>query len=248
MRAAAVGFLALLLVGGCASAKQQQQATARLELGAAYLSEGNPEAAISELRTAVKLDRYNWAAWEKLGLAYMARGALDESERAFRKAVRLQPKNAQVLNNYGLLLMRLGRLDEAIVLFQRAEQDLTYRKTALVLSNLGYALFLTGQHDQAIAKLDDAVRRSPELCPAWFHRGLAHKAKGNLDRALADFETVIEKCGAEVPGAYFHGAQVLEAKGDLGTARDWLRLVVQMAPNTDVASAASEMLHRVGAP
>lgn len=251
MRRAHLALAALLLVGaqaGCVSAKRQQQANGRLELGAAYLNEGKPEAAIEELRTAVKADPGNWAAWEKLGLAYMARGALDESERAFKRAVRLQPKNAQVLNNYGLLLMRMERLDDAIEQFERAEEDLTYRKTALVLSNLGYALYLKGDYDRAIAKLDDAIRRSPELCPAWFHRGLAWQGKGKPDRALADLQTVIDKCGDEAPGAWYHGALVLESMGETDRARIWLLEVQRIAPNTDVASAAGDALARVKGP
>lgn len=233
--------LLLLLALACLSPKRQGRADARYQLGSAYLEEGNPEGAIVELREATQLDRRNWGAWEKLALAYMARGALDESQEAFERALKLQPENAQVLNNYGLLLMRQGRLGPAIDAFEKATRDLTYRKPALVLNNLGYAYFLDGQHDLALLKLDEAVERSPTLCQARFHRGLVWQAKGNLDRSLTDLDAVIQACGEEAPGAYYHAAEVLLAQGNRDAAEVYLQNVLRLASDdprlTDAARA-----------
>lgn len=243
----ALGLIAgLALSPACVSAKRQMRASARVELGAAYLNENSPEAAIGALREAVKLDRFNWLAWEKLGLAYMAKGALPESEEAFQRALKLQPVNAEVLNNYGLMLLQAGRRAEAIASFEAATKDLAYRRPALTLTNLGYALFLDGQNDLAIKRLDEALKHSPNLCQARFNRGLAWQAKDEPVRALTDFEGVIQRCGELVPGAYFHAARLLVVQGDREAARAYLRTVERLAPDTDLSRASQDLMVHEG--
>lgn len=238
--------LGLLVQPGCVSAKRQARASARVELGAAYLNENSPEAAIGALREAVKLDPYNWAAWEKLGLAYMAKGALEESDDAFQRALRLEPLNAQVLNNYGLMLLAAGRRTDAIASFEEATKDLAYRRPALTLTNLGYALYLDGQNDLAIKRLDEALKHSPNLCQARFNRGLAWQAKAENVRALTDFEGVIQRCGESVPGAYFQAARLLVVQGDREAARAYLRTVERLAPDSELARASQDLMVHEG--
>ena len=72
--------------------------------------------------------------------------------------------------------MGQSRLDESITAFETAITDLTYRRPAVPLSNMGMALYLSGDHQRAVKTLDRAIDRAPNLCQAFFHRGLANKA------------------------------------------------------------------------
>ncbi len=237
-----MGPLLFALALACITPKKQGQAQAHYELGSAYLEERNPEGAITELRIAVKLDRRNYGAWEKLALAYMSRGASDEALRAFEHALRYQPDSAQILNNYGLLLMSRDEPEAAIAAFEHALGDLTYRKPALVLNNLGFALFQAGRYDEALRRLDEAVTRAPNLCQARFHRGLVWKAKGNLENALDDLDVVIQQCGDEAPGAYFHAAEVLMAQGNRVAAETYLQNVLRLVPDDPKLRDAAKAL------
>lgn len=239
--------LVLALALACVSPKRQSRAAAHLELGSAYLEERNPEGAIAELRKAVELDRRNAAAWEKLALAYMARGAAEEARDAFERALRYEPDSAQILNNYGLLLLSLNEVDAAIRAFEHAMEDLTYRKPGLVLNNLGYAYFVAGEYDLALRRLDEAIARSPSLCPARFHRGLVWQKKNELERALADLDQVIGACGDEAPGAYFHAAEVLLAQGNRVAAEAYLQNVLRLATSDPrLMDAARALLAEAG--
>ncbi len=245
--ASLVFAVALPGVSGCVSEKRQSQAVAHLELGAIYIDERQPEQAIGELRQAVKLDRRNADAWEKLGLAYMARGAPEEAESALKRSVHLRPDDAQVLNNYGLVLLQAGKLDEAIAVFEHAMDDLTYRKPAIVLNNLGYAYLLSNRQDDAIRALDGALERSPNLCQARFHRGLAWQQKGDLERALSDLDKVVQSCGEQAPGAYYHAAEVLLAQGNRTAAQVYLQNALRMSDNDPkLNAAAKELLVKAG--
>jgi type IV pilus biogenesis/stability protein PilW len=227
-----------LLAAGCVSEKRKGQASARADLGAAYLKEGNTPGAVATLEQATKLDRRNWSAWNRLGLAYAAAGASEKADAAFQKAMRLVPDEAEVLNNYGLFLVHQGRLDEAVATFEAARQDLDYRSPGHILTNLGYALHLQGQNDAALLRLDEAVRRAPNLCQARFNRALVQQARGQAELALADFESVIGLCGAEVPGAWYHAALLLGDAGQTSQACSYLELAVAKAPGSELARAA----------
>ena len=232
---------ALALTLGCVGPKRQSRAVARIELGNAYLMEGDPSSAIGTLREAVKLDPRNPTGWHKLALAYMAHDANTESEDAFDRSLHLAPEDAEVLNNYGLLMLRLERNDEAIVAFEEALRDLTYRKPALVLNNLGWALYEQDRFDDALLRLNEAVRRAPNLCQARFHRGLVHQALGHLPQSLDDFEGVIDLCGDATPGAYYHAAEVLQAMGETARADTYLQTAARLAPGTELATAAKSL-------
>lgn len=215
-------FIAVLLVGtGCISASRQTQAAAGVELGTAYLREGNPAAALGALQQAVKRDPRNWEAWDRLGLAYWAQQDFEESEEAFTKAEKLAPGKAEILNNHALMLMAQGNNTRAIELLQQAKSDLVYRRMSMVLSNLGRALHLEGRHDEALAELDQALARTPNFCPAQFHRALVLEDMDRLDGALASYELVIRACGDEAIGAYFHAGQLLARRGDRQAACDY---------------------------
>lgn len=168
--------LALLVLGGCITPKRQEKAAARVQLGNAYLLEGNPQSALTTLEEAVKLDRRNVDAWHQLALTYMALGAHDRSEDAFRRATRLTPEDAALNLNYAYLLQNLGRNDEAIERLELARQDLTYIQPSKVLNNLGYAYLVEGESARAVVVLREAVTRQPGYCAAWYNLGLAQEA------------------------------------------------------------------------
>ena len=237
----AIAMAFAIAMAGCVSAKKQHQSTSRTELGSAYLREGNGAAAVGVLEEAVQLDRRNWQAWDKLGLAYFAQGAPEKSEEAFKKGLSLAPEKAEINNNYGLILVKMDRIPEAIERFEVGSKDITYRQPALVLSNLGYALHLDGQHTKAILVLDVAIQRSPKLCQARYHRGLAREAVDRPDKALLDYKVVIEVCGKNAPGAYFYAAKLLLDSGDREGACHYLASATASNSESLVGDAAIEL-------
>jgi len=235
-------FLIALALAGCVTAKQVKQSKARTNLGTAYLKEGNPPGAVHALREATKHNPQNAEAWERLGLAYMASNALKEADGAFNKALRLATENrGRVHYNYGLLLVRMERYEESVTQFEATLADLTYRTPARALNSLGFTLFKMGKHDTAIQRLSDAIRRSPELCQARFHRALAYEAKGANEAAIDDFEAVIQTCGDDAAGAYLHAAPVLFALDQREAGCDYLVTAQKTAPNTDLSRIAAKM-------
>ena len=134
--------------------------------------------------------------------------------------------------------MNQGRLDESIEAFETATQDLEYRRPAIPLSNLGFALYQAGRYDESLRRLDEAVRRAPNLCQARFNRGLVHKALGSPGTALDDFDAVIELCGEDALGAYVQAAPLLFAQGQVDAGCAYLGTVLQQAPESELGRTA----------
>jgi type IV pilus biogenesis/stability protein PilW len=222
-------IFAIFTMLACVTADQARRSTTRTDLGTAYLKEGNAPDAVEALREAASLNPQNATAWERLGLAYMASNAHELSEEAFQRAIRLgsAEEPARVSHNYGLLLVKMKRYDDAIAAFDATLSDLTYRTPAKALNSKGFTLYTMGKYDEAIEVLSEAVRAVPALCPARFHRGLAYLKTRKPEKALNDFEGVIQTCGNDAAGAYYHAAEALFVLGERDSGCTYLRTALR---------------------
>jgi tetratricopeptide (TPR) repeat protein len=235
----------ILSMLACVTADSARRSETRTDLGTAYLKEGNAPGAVEALRQAAALNPRNATAWERLALAYMASNAHELSESAFKTAIKLKTSDepARIIHNYGLLLVKLGRHDEALEAFNNTLSDLTYRTPAKALNSKGYTLYIMGRHDEAIETLSDAIRRVPKLCQARFHRGLTYQATTAHQQALDDFEAVIQICGDDTTGAYYHAAQALFALNEASAGCTYLRVALRDA-KTDAFAGKIRTLSR----
>jgi tetratricopeptide (TPR) repeat protein len=233
----------LLSMLSCVTIETARRSETRTDLGTAYLKEGNAPGAVQALQEAASLNPRNATAWERLALAYMASNAHKRSEAAFTTAIKLgtSEEPARVVYNYGLLLVKLGRLEEALAAFETTLSDLTYRTPAKALNSKGYTLYTMGRFDEAIAVLSDAIRRVPKLCQARFHRGLTYQATDQPQEALDDFEGVIQVCGEEANGAYYHAAQALFSLNDQASGCTYLRTALRDAKTDEFAGKIREL-------
>ena len=236
-------LLLLMSLMSCVTAEKARRSDTRTDLGTAYLKEGNAPGAVEALRTAAALNPQNATAWERLGLAYMASNAHELAEDAFQRSMKLGTTDdpARVIYNYGLLLLKMERYDDALVQFDKTLADLTYRTPARALNSKGYTLYLLRRYEEAINVLSDAIRRVPAMCPAQFHRGLAYQAKGQSQLALSDFEAVIQTCGEDASGAYFHAAKSLLTIGERAAACAYLRTALRDSTSDIFAAQVREL-------
>ena len=245
MRASLLLALACVL-GGCISAKRVKQAHAKTTLGIAYLQERNPEGAVGVLREAVELDPRNWRARSALGMAYVTKGHPAAAEEAFLDALKVNPTEGEVLVTYGAFLVGVGRPLEGIPVLERAMEDLDYRNPSMVLSNLSRAHLDAGQPEAAAARAQEAIRRSPKMCPARFHLGLAHEALGRTDAALREYAVLIEQCPSDSLGGWLRTGCILAGIGDHSGADAALRHVTEGAIDSPMGDEARACLQKAG--
>jgi tetratricopeptide (TPR) repeat protein len=100
------------------------------------------------------------------------------------------------------------------------------------------------RHDQAIAIYRDGLKRLPRNCQLWQEWGSAQAARGrpeDITAALATFDqgiTTVPKCGLTTNAA----ARLLIAQGRPAEAKAKLDALIKIAPNSDGAVIAKEIL------
>ncbi len=107
-----------------------------------------------------------------------------------------------------------------------------------------------GRHDRAIAIYRDGLKRLPKNCTLWQQLGSAQAARGrpeDIAAALATWDqgiAAVPKCGL----TYLAAARLLIAQGRPAEAKAKLDALIKIAPNSDGAVIAREILATLGAP
>lgn len=160
------GLLAVLL--GLATAAVQAQAGVaeesdafkrariRLDLAAAYFSEGKLDTALEEVKQALATNPDLPQALNLRGLIYSQLGDEQLAEASFKRALDVAPKDADVMHNYGWFLCRRGRYPEADKLYAQALATPAYRTPARTLLVRGICEARAGRLDAAEATLKQA--------------------------------------------------------------------------------------------
>jgi len=101
-----------------------------------------------------------------------------------------------------------------------------------------------GRHDQAMAIYRDGLKRLPKNCLLWQELGSAQAARGrpeDITAALATFDqgiAAVPKCGL----TYNAAARLLIAQSRPAEAKAKLDALIKIAPNSDGAVIAKELL------
>ncbi|MCP4867713.1 MAG: tetratricopeptide repeat protein [Proteobacteria bacterium] len=230
------------VLSGCLTPKALQDGKNAREMGIAYLSEGNDAFAVTELKKAVKHNRWDHESWHGLGLAYFAGGHHDLAEEAFNKALELNPEFTQATMNLGSLYLETGRWDEAITALTAVLEDPEYREPGRARHNLAWAHFNKGEYGPSRKGYRDVLREFPQFCPSLVGLGRVDEAEGKLSDALARYQQAVECNPTDLNSIALLG--MVEARLDLvGDACLHLSTVKDGDPYGELSAQADEFLN-----
>lgn len=178
-------------------------------LGVSLAALGQTDAAIAELRRAIKINAQAANYHANLGEILRQAGRLDEAVKAIEEAIRLEPNNAQALNNLGIIQYERKQFSDAVASYRRALELLPTMSEAL--NNLGNALRMTGDVDEALEAYQEALTQ----------RGVYPEVYNNLgtllqqDRRVEEAEHALRKAIQQNPNyveAHNNLAQLLFAE------------------------------------
>jgi tetratricopeptide (TPR) repeat protein len=161
-------------------------------IGLAYRTMGQIDAALHHARRAAVLDRASPGPQFNLACVLDAAGHLDEAVSAYRRALAVMPNHAEAHNGLANALIRQGRTEQAITHYRRA---LSLRPGyAEAHYNLGSLLALQGQLEEAANHYRAALtaRTAPDIQAAL---GIVLLRLGKGQEALP----LLEKAHAEAP-------------------------------------------------
>ncbi len=172
--------LVCLLGAGCAvtgsrSATDDQEVVARaVELGIAYLMQGDTICAKENMHKALDVDPRSREAHASLALVFQQEQEWTLAESHFEKAIALDLKNSAARNNFGAFLYAQGRAEEAIAQLQVAVSDQSYARRGQALENLGFAHKSLADIDEAKVAFDRVLSMNPKLGRSMTELALLH--------------------------------------------------------------------------
>lgn len=152
-----------------------QIAESRIELGLAYLEEGQWERARHHLETAVQIAPKYYRSRLSFAHYLQAVGEEQQAELQYKMALRHSPKNGDVYNNYGVFLCREARFDDAQRAFAQAIVQPQYYSLSATYENAALCALKAGDKNDA---------------KVWFKKAIAHEPNRPIATLkLAELET-----------------------------------------------------------
>lgn len=163
-------LLVVSLLGGCVTtgdvnpmrtAKGRDEAReAYVQLGIAYIQQGDTQRAKIPLKSALELDPSDADAHAALAMAFQLEMEPKLADEHFRKALAQRPGDARLLNNYGGFLYEQKRYQDAMNFYLKAAEDNLYPERSRVFENLGLTALQLGQREQAKEYFQRSLRLS----------------------------------------------------------------------------------------
>ena len=137
-----------------------------VQLGLAYMQNGNRDSARINFENALKLNKKSAPANEGIARLYQLDAENELAEKHFKLAIRYDPSFSRAHNNYGYFLFLHERYEEAYREIELAADDVSYDNRPVAQLNLGKTAIKLGKQERAKAAFEHALSLQPNLTPA----------------------------------------------------------------------------------
>lgn len=204
---------------------------AHLNIGNAFLHEGDLDKARRHLETSVRIQSKTPESQYLLGSVLLQLGPLEEAVEHLERAVSLRPRYAEAHHNLGLAYLHLGQGARALKHSTRAVE--LQPDDAGAHLNLGLAYVFTEKTDLAVNAFCRALERKPDYAEAHHQLGRARMRQGRLDEAADNLRRAL-KLKANYADAHHHLGIVRARQGQWAEAQKELRAAVALQPRNAV--------------
>jgi len=241
-----IAMLSACVLAGCVSSDGSKAlkredptdaaAKTNIQLGVAYLQQGNYPLAREKLERSLKQNPKDPDVHTSLGLLYDRVGEAKLADKHFREALRLAPTNPDISNNYAIYLCKNGRVDEGVTRFAVVAANKYYRTPEVALTNAGVCLRDVKRFDEAQQKFAGAIKIRPNYSEATVQLASLHVERGQLAEARKVVDTYL---GAFRPNAdvLFAAVSVARAAKDKMSEEKFSRTLRLEFPDSEQARA-----------
>jgi type IV pilus assembly protein PilF len=242
--------VAVVTLLGCAAGssrdkKRSDASNYNMQLGMAYLNQGDLGLAKEKLDRAVRENPGDPNVHSAMAMLQDRLGHPDQADKEFKAALSLGPRSPDVLNNYAVYLCRSGRVDEGVKAFEEAAHNALYRTPEAAYTNAGVCLRGAKRDTQAAMSFQRALRIKPNFAEAAyqladldFRRGEVQSARETIDQFVGSFEAT--------PDLLLIGVQVARKQGDRVAEERFARKLRMDFPSSDQTRALAELNHNSG--
>jgi len=242
-----IGFLCCMLAacvthtmdGGKPLKDEDPQVAAakyNVQLGTAYLQQGNYALARDKLERALKQNSKDPDVHTSLGLLYDRTGDTKGADKHFREALRLAPDKPDVSNNYAVYLCKNGRTDEGVERFTAVANNKYYRTPEVALTNAGVCLRSAKRLDEAEKKFAGAIRARPNYTEATVQLANLHLERNDIPQARKVVDTYLNAFKPQ-PDVLLSAVNVARAAKDRMSEEKYTRALRLEFPDSAQARA-----------
>jgi len=241
------GVLALLLLVACSSNSQKtvkahDAAVYNVQLGLAYMNQGELERAKEKLDRAVEQDPGSADVHSARATLFARLNQKDKADEEFRAALRLAPHDPRMVHNYAVYLCQNGRYDEGVKRFLEAAHNGLYPTPEAAYTNAGVCLRAAKRDEEARVNFTRALQLKPNFAEAQFQLANLQFEHGEFAPARAGIDGFIGTYNATAD-LLLLGVRVARAQGDRLGAQRYARKLQLDFPGTDQARALAQLDH-----
>lgn len=244
LAAVAAAVLTAGCAGGASEEASERRGSAYLELGVAYLQQGEPRSALQALRKAEQRRPDDARVHNALGLTYQRLDFPARARDAFQRALDNDANDPQVHNNYGAFLANQGDLAAAREQFRKALNNPVYSTPETAYYNLGWIARRQGRPEQAEEHLRTALELRPDYAQAHLSLVRLLAARERLQAAREQAARLIERHPGLAAGHLLAGELALEAENRPAAQRH-LEAAAQRGGDEGAGRRARELLRRL---
>ena len=230
------------VVTGSRSATDDQEVVARaVELGIAYLMQGDTICAKENMHKALDVDLRSPEAHASLAMVFQQEQEWTSAESLFEKAIALDPKKSAARNNFGAFLYAQGRSEEAIAQLQVAVSDQSYARRGQALENLGFAHKSLADIDEAKVAFDRVLSLNLKLGRSMTELALLHFDEEAFERARL-LDSRLDEFGSLSSRRLLLCGLVAHHFSDEARAQDCYAAMKKRYPRTDDAKRLGDLV------
>jgi type IV pilus assembly protein PilF len=240
------GAAAALLLAGCASHSPQktdkahEAAIYNVQLGVAYMNQGDLERAKDKLDRALNQDANSADVHSARAQLFARLNDKDKADSEYRAALRLAPEDPRMVNNYAVYLCQNGRSDEGVKRFLEAARNPIYPTPEAAYTNAGVCQRAAKRDEEARINFARALQLKPNFAEAQFQLANLEFDHGEFAPARTGIDGFIGAYTA-TPDLLLLGVRVAKAQGDRVAAQRYARKLQLDFPGTDQARALAAL-------
>ena len=207
-------------------------ALTNLNLGIAYLKEGNYNKALEKLKKSLSADSDYAPTYNVLGLLYQLLGDNNKAEENFKRALAINNVDSSTLNNYGNFLCKQGRFEQAERSFLRAAENPLYEAPEIAITNAGQCLYVNNQIENSKKHFRQALQLNPRIPQALLKMSEINFEEKNYLSARAYLQRYQENVPHNAKTLLL-GIQIEKKLGDKDAVSSYELLLKNSFPDSD---------------
>ncbi len=243
--AALQAFLIAVVLAACTSMPAQETSKARrmaetnVQLGLAYMQQGDLGTALIKLQKALDQDPKLSSAQHSIAILHQRLGNDALAEEHYKTALQLKPDDSRAHNNYGQFLCLKRRYTEAEDHFIKAAGNPLYSSIAGALTNAGVCANRIPDVNKAENFFRQALQHDQHYAPALLQMAAVTFNAGNYLSARGYMERLQGLASHDAESLWL-GVRIENALGDNNASASYALLLKNKFPDSRQAKALKE--------